>query len=374
MKVQPIFLLGFSVLLTLALLISEQAIITSTSRRALLFPLFLSSQQTFESMVMHSGVTPKHNSPPVDMTPHVSIERQQQVLLDLSIHKLHQEQIKYGIEPRLLRFVLINNALRSLQMHVLSQMGGGIGGVREDGVMWLGDQESEQFLNNTFKHGLLSIPASPPTPVKVMKMETGSSPFSSSTTSNSSHLTNGGLLPSLEPQYEQLETMPLETDESDSDSRPVTGCKRSTAARFGADGEESNGPLSKRLKPRSLSLSDSLVNGSSTCTNDLLSEEPTPLSPIDFAKVDVSLYDFDARATLSFPPVAETPRSSPPSSLSCSLHAYTGGPAPNDPTSNNGSSTSSSASESPTHLSLSPESSEPDTLDDIDRIVNLLMA
>ena len=322
-------------------------------------------------MVMHSGATPNHRSPPIDMAPHASMERQQQILLDLSIHKLQQEQVKYGIEPRLLRFVLINNALRSLQAHVLSQMAGG-----GNGVMLLGDHEpdSELFLNNTFKHGILSIPASPPTPVKVMNIDTDNSLSSPpAATTSSTPLTNGSLphLGTIESQREHLETMPL-AEESESDSKMVAGCKRTLAARLGIDLDEDEcGIASKRLRPRSLSLPENLMNG--TSSNDLLSDEPTPLSPIDFAKVDVSLYDFDARATLTFPPVAETPRSPPPSSLSCSLHAYTGDSTPIDPTSG-GSSSSSSAGDSPTHLSLSPDSSEVDTLDDIDRIVNLLMA
>lgn len=346
--------------------------------------------QTLESMVMHSGVKHKHTSQQDVMAPTAFIERQQQTLLDLSIHKLHQEQLKYGIEPRLLRFVLINNALRSLQAHVLSRMDGG-----EDGMVLFGDQaSSDLFLTNTFKHGLLSIPTSPPTPVKMIKLD-GGSPFTSSTASaggsnsHSSLLNNTGVptLGCMKEGQDQLETMPLIAEESNSESRAVmAGSKRSAGARVRQDGEEEEeaGVTAKRLRPSSLSLSDNLLNGFTSSSSEHFSDDSNPLSPIDFAKVDVSLYDFDARTTLSFPPVAETPRS--PSSLSCSLHAYTGvtdDPATSQSCSSSSSSptvssvassTATSASQSPSHLSLPSESSEADPLDDIDRIVSLLMA
>ena len=102
---------------------------------------------------------------------HINLERQQQSLFDLSILKLQQEQLRHGVEPRLLRFVLINNALRALQGH----------------MFFFGDEDdfsfdsapdrcggtTESFLSNTFKDGgLPTTPTSPPTPVKVIKLET----------------------------------------------------------------------------------------------------------------------------------------------------------------------------------------------------------
>ena len=142
---------------------------------------------------MQCGVKRKH-CPSLE---HINLERQQQSLFDLSILKLQQEQLRHGVEPRLLRFVLINNALRALQGHMFifgdedefsfdsasSDRCGGGGGT------------TESFLNNTFKDGgLPTTPASPPTPVKVIKMETtlsDQSPLVSSTPFQSFVAENG---------------------------------------------------------------------------------------------------------------------------------------------------------------------------------------
>ena len=97
------------------------------------------------------------------------MEQQQQSLFDASIIKLQQEQLRHGVEPRLLRFVLINNALRSLQGHMIHVED-------EDSLIGIADDfqfdSSDQFFYNTFKNGSLSsIPLSPPTPVKMMKLD-----------------------------------------------------------------------------------------------------------------------------------------------------------------------------------------------------------
>ena len=113
------------------------------------------------------------------------MEQQQQSLFDVSIIKLQHEQLRHGVEPRLLRFVLINNALRSLQGHMLHVddevnfiglpgSGDGDGGEEEPGENGsVPSESSDVFFYNTFKNGSLSsIPLSPPTPVKVMKLDT----------------------------------------------------------------------------------------------------------------------------------------------------------------------------------------------------------
>lgn len=137
---------------------------------------------------MQCGVKRKH-CPSLE---HINLERQQQSLFDLSILKLQQEQLRHGVEPRLLRFVLINNALRALQGHMFifgdddefsfdsastasNRCGSGAGG----------EGTTESFLSNTFRDGgLPTTPASPPTPVKVTKTEStlsDQSPLVSST-------------------------------------------------------------------------------------------------------------------------------------------------------------------------------------------------
>jgi hypothetical protein len=100
----------------------------------------------------------------------INVEQQQQSLFDVSIIKLQHEQLRHGVEPRLLRFVLINNALRSLQGHMLQIE-------NEDTLMeitgaQLQNESSDLFFYNTFKNGSLSsLPLVPSTPVKMMKLD-----------------------------------------------------------------------------------------------------------------------------------------------------------------------------------------------------------
>lgn len=121
---------------------------------------------------------------------HIDLQHQQHTLFDLSILKLQQEHLRHGVEPRLLRFVLINNALRTLQNHTNS--------FEDDNLVFeCSEQDSEamcsnQFLCNTFKHGGLSLtPVTPPTPAKVPRLD---SPFPDQSPLVASTPFQGGLL------------------------------------------------------------------------------------------------------------------------------------------------------------------------------------
>lgn len=336
-------------------------------------------------MVMQCGVKRKHcclgeNS--------LDLERQQQSLLELSVHKLQEEQAKYGIEPRLLRFVLINNALRALQMHMMRFD-------VSDEFGLFDNQSQDSFLVNTFSHGLISSPVSPPTPVKVPRLD--SSPFSSH-----SPLLNSCTLPSLGctevesedfdiPLLSPLSPFPLE-DNPNTNEGLITS-KRGTETRPSLSEDEilekeTKKSKSKKTRPNSLPISSNHSSSPSSKTEDLSSDESTSsLSPIDFANVDVSLYDFDARTALSFPPVAETPRNPTPSSLSissCALETFINPLESNDTVTESTSASSSSGvssgctengngSSSNSSSPLSTDLSEVDNLDEIDRIVSLLM-
>lgn len=336
-------------------------------------------------MVMQCGVKRKHcclgeNS--------LDLERQQQSLLELSVHKLQEEQAKYGIEPRLLRFVLINNALRALQMHMMRFD-------VSDEFGLFDNQSQDSFLVNTFSHGLISSPVSPPTPVKVPRLD--SSPFSSN-----SPLLNSCTIPSLgctEVESEDFDIpllsplSPFPLDDKPHTNEGLTAGKRSTETRPSLSEDEvleneTKKNKSKKIRPNSLPISSNHSSSPSSKTEDLSSDESTSsLSPIDFANVDVSLYDFDARTALSFPPVAETPRNPTPSSLSissCALETYINPLESNDTATESASASSSSGvssggtengtgSSSNSSSPLSTDLSEVDNLDEIDRIVSLLM-
>jgi hypothetical protein len=317
-----------------------------------------------------------------------NIDCQQQSLLELSIHKLQEEQAKYGIEPRLLRFVLINNALKALQSHIMRFDMDNEFGLFEN-------HTNDSFIVNTFSHGFLKCPVSPPTPVKAPRFDT------SSFSSNHSPLLNSCIIPSLgcpeiDPGdldmslFPPLSPFPFE-EKSITDNPPSTGCKRPRSSSSPAIHPDETSPT-KRMKhtpqkssnrPKSINFSDSITNGPVT-PNDSSSDEsssPSTLSPIDFSNVDVTLYDYDAKASLALPPAAETVRNPTPSSLSISSCAmetfikpieFTEDSLYNNP-SCSGTTDANSSNSSNNNSTLSSDTSESDNMDEIDRIVSLLM-
>jgi len=105
----------------------------------------------------------------------VDVEQQQQSLFDISVFKLQREQIKRGADLKLLHFVLVNNALKTLQVHMHHfddcDDGDGDGGGEDDGGGG-GGKLISSYIYNTFKHdSLSSIPLSPPTPMKTVKTD-----------------------------------------------------------------------------------------------------------------------------------------------------------------------------------------------------------
>ena len=336
-------------------------------------------------MVMQCGMKRKHDCL-LDST--IDIERHQQSLLELSVQKLQEEQVKYGVEPRLLRFVLINNAMRALQSHLMRFES-------EESFGLFENLHQDAFLLNTINHGLLLSPPSPPTPVKVPKID--NSPFSSdSPLINSCSFPHLGCSELDDIEHHIIPPLPSLASPLEVKDSSLAARKRSADRTSSEDEEKDNNEDCKRQRPNSLCLiDDTLSSGSKTDDHLSLSgSSSSSLSPIDFAKVDVSLYDFDARTNLIFPPAVATPAPSAPPSLSCSVQAYVTSPEPdnNEPSETStstadNSSTSSrvssnesnsdvpSSSHSPS--SLSTESSEVENTDEnheIDRIVSLLMA
>ena len=104
----------------------------------------------------------------------VDVQQQQQSLFDISVFKLQHEQIKRGADLKLLHFVLVNNALKTLQVHMhnfddCDDCDGVEGSVEDDGG---GGKWISSYIYNTFKHdSLSSIPLSPPTPMKTVKTD-----------------------------------------------------------------------------------------------------------------------------------------------------------------------------------------------------------
>lgn len=242
----------------------------------------------------------------------VDLERQQQNLFDLSILKLQQEQVRHGVEPRLLRFVLINNALRALQNHVMQlDIDGSLGFLDCDG--------SSPFLCNTFKDGgLSSTPLSPPTPVKVLKLDTfndqspliASSPFQSTLLDDQQEEEDeGGGGGGGGGEKRMVNGLAL-VNQSCSGVRLGKHCleDREESEEVGDREEGGASKPKKACRPGTLHVNGTKLNGlysaveppSSSSSSSEEEESPTP-SPIDFTKVDPTLYDYDTRTNLQLP-------------------------------------------------------------------------
>lgn len=330
----------------------------------------------------------------------VDLDQQQQILFDVSVLKLQQEQLRHGVEPRLLRFVLINNALRDLQGHMLQLTEG------NDRDL-LGSFDCDPFLCNTFrKHGMVS--SAPPTPAKVLKLDTTA-------------FNDQSLLAAARPcSVTEGESV---GSEGVGEKRPVNSLavvnqsctnhlgkhalhEEETWATAGKSGEKAaESGEGERKKACHSHLNGTKLNGTSglysmlehlppptelpplSTTSSSRDEEEeerssTP-SPIDFTKVDPSLYDFDTRTTLSLPGSIPTSSASsaPPSrdtagkpkSPSCALQAIA------NPVVQNGDQHGHIASRN--GLPVTPEGGglvragdgDTDFLDDLDHIVSLLM-
>lgn len=271
---------------------------------------------------------------------HINSVYEQRNLFELTVGKLQKEQLRAGMEPRLLRFVLINNALRTLQCHMMKH---------EEPPLTLvenGDESStESFLCNTFKDGGLPLsPQSPPTPIKVKTL--GSllsdlSPLVASTgilddAADTADL--GRLVESVGGVRDEGggACEPTEEGTTTEDNGERTVLRRCLGKHSSSDTDFSL-PKTKRLcedtenscvasKPLNGTTLLPLVNGIhsplellpppghiASLSSDTESEdESSTLSPIDFTKIDASLYGYDLSADPSNSPILLPPSSSLP--------------------------------------------------------------
>ena len=288
---------------------------------------------------------------------HIDVEYEQRNLFELSVGKLQQEQLRHGVEPRLLRFVLINNALRALQGHMMRVEEPPITFTDQD----LKNENTESYICNTFKDGGLSLsPQSPPTPIKVRKLGSllsDQSPLVASIpflgVCDNSHLCEEGERCATSEFGRLVETTGRAKDEGGgvgeddgggSDNEINENLSHSAKVCLGKHvngvSEEEGALIAKRVcnenltstieadkdvmkcvRPTALPVKDKLVLGSINGVNGIHNgididhisllphqsqqvnpvsptdpesdDESSTLSPIDFTKVDASLYDYD---------------------------------------------------------------------------------
>ncbi len=310
---------------------------------------------------MHCVVKKTFTSP----LEHIDVEYEQRNLFELTVGKLQKEQLRPGMEPRLLRFVLINNALRTLQYHMMKSDEPPLPLMEEQ------DEIVESFLCNTFKDGGLSLsPQSPPTPIKVKTL--GSllsdlSPLVASTgvlDDSTDTADFGRLVESVGVVREEGGACKADSSQGDA----VKGDEEKTVLRgclgkHSLSEEEFSSPKTKRLCSDNLEDIEKTdtckpINGVTPSINgtllplvnglhaslDLLptpglvispfsdmesEDESSTLSPIDFTEVDPTLYGFDLSADPSNSPILSPPSNLPlftPAPTAHSLTSVSHGP------------------------------------------------
>ena len=278
---------------------------------------------------------------------------QQHTLFDTSMMKLHQEHMRHGMEPRLVRFVLINNALKLLQMHMLRlEEEDDLGSLDYDG-------SSNRFFINTFKHGH-PTPISPlSSPSKSLKLDQSqflaATPFQSG--EGCLEEEEGGRASSTLVAEERRPSNGLATV----NSLATTVNRSSTNTHVGkhtieeARSKDTQAPPTKKPCPDP----GRPGNGLATAIIEHLSLEPAAnldLTPSeDFAKVDTAMYDYDVPSGSSGTPAPPRPP--------CTMQAI------GTPVVKNGDTESYSED----RKSPPDTSAESDFLDELDHIVNLLM-
>ena len=248
-----------------------------------------------------------------------------------------------------MRFVLINNALKLLQMHMLRlEEEDSLGSLDYDG-------SSNRFFSNTFKHGQPSTSLSPlASPAKTLKLDQSPllaiTPFQTGEEcleEEEGGRTGGSVLSSEERRGSNglVAVNSLATV-----NKACTSSSHVDKHTNGDAGEHQTLPTKKACQEQGRG-----VNGLSTAILDHISLEPAAnldLTPSeDFAKVDPAMYDYD---------VPNGPSSSRP----CTMKTI------GTPVVQNGDSSSYTEEGSESSQDTSTES---DFLDELDHIVNLLM-
>ena len=242
-------------------------------------------------------------SPSLENLDEFNIEHQQQTLLDLSLGKLHQEQAQQ-IEPCLLKSVLISNAVRALQHHMINASLSSEDPVSEEKEE---DSVATNFIVNTFSSSdYCRTPSSPVVPQKFPKLDTsfGCSPLTLTqqvTDENFIHpllpiadhahdILKSDVHPFFSQNYSEVTTsstsLLMDTVSTKNEVLPING-----------NGMEGHCESSS-------TESDITKCGSETDSNFECMD--TSLSPLDLKGIDPLLYDFDARSPPMLPSPSET--------------------------------------------------------------------
>ena len=283
----------------------------------------------------------------------------QHTLFDLSMMKLHQEHLRHGMEPRLVRFVLINNALKLLQTHMLRlEEEDSLGSLDYDGF-------SSRFFSNTFRHGQ-PTPLTPlASPTKSMKLQqtqllvatpfqTGEECLEEEEKARVAGGVAGGVASSEERRVGLATVNSLATVHQSCSSSHLGN----NTSKRGAE------PRDPQTPPTKKSCQEHVSNGITSPSPSSAILEHFPLEPAaqldltpspDFAKVDPTMYDYDVPGGSA----SATPTSRPRTMQAIGTPVVQNGDTHSE---------EREGSESPPK-----KGAESDFLDELDHIVNLLM-
>lgn len=263
----------------------------------------------------------------------VSLEQLQQDLFKVSVAKLQQDYMRQGVEPRLLRYVLVNNAVHLLRCNMAAS--NGLEMETANGGDDAATSFSSHFTTNTFgSNSCPSVPSPCPTP-KCPKEEDKEVPSFDGSSDNAFSEPSllcpqftaalldrlGGLMDEGEgqqPECEQIASHVEVASDSSLQSASTTHCT-------GTPPESRNSLTTRPGEDSTTGRTHSKSDGSHTgCCDEFehahsMYNEPqsedsglgesmdVPISLLDFRSIDLSLYDYDAQTP---PPNIACPGSS----------------------------------------------------------------
>ena len=248
----------------------------------------------------------------------VSLEQLQKDLFKVSVAKLQQDCMRQGVEPRLLRYVLVNNALHLLQCNMATSVGPEMESASCDDDV--ATSYSSHYTVNTFgTNSCLSVSPSPcPTPKcpkeedkEVSSFDGSSNNAFSDTSLLSPQFTAalldrlGGLMDEGEGQQQECEQIASHVEVASDTPLQSTSVTNTSTSPVSRNLLSSASPSEDSLTGRTASSSagsceglehaHSMYNEPPSDDSGLGESMDVPISLLDFRSIDLSLYDYDAQ-------------------------------------------------------------------------------
>ena len=252
----------------------------------------------------------------------VSVEQLQKDLFKVSVAKLQQDYMRQGVEPRLLRYVLVNNAVHLLRCNMAAS--GGLEMETAGGSEEAAASFSSHFTANTFgSNSCLSVPSPCPTPKCPKEEDKDDVPNFDGSCDNAFSESSllcpqftaalldrlGGLMDEGGGQQQECDHVASQvevTSDSSSKSASTTHCTGTPPeARNPLTTSQSEDSVTTRTHSSSesshsgscneLERTHSVYNEPQSDDSGLGESMDVPVSLLDFHAINLSLYDYDAQ-------------------------------------------------------------------------------